>query len=417
MTGLRGQLFADEGRPPPETSTRPEAATPAGSALGDRTGSFTSEETDLGQALPPDVAMLRVQERKSGPRSYELHFHYRGEFDSANSEEHLRRQQAHKDLALSRLDDDIGGAEWKEAFNQVKGWSGPQTKMHEWLDRLLPEESAQLIVFDVTNYELPWEMFYHEPEKRWESGPRGWLGALIPVSRWTSLDYSRRSWNFNAEPLQVTGGLVMMENEGLGDPRDRDFYSDYEVAQRAREVSGLVRLLATSTEGFPVFSLLMIRCHGQRTENNRLELDGIVLDDLAETRLPALEQHRAVVLLNACITAGTVTHNAKHRGAPTRSVTQTFLLAGAGGVIATLGYINTDHSQEFAVEFVKATEAGQNLASYLCDYRKSIAKRMLPEPGDLEERTVDDYREFFWSFMYVYYGHPHTTLKVLPRGR
>ncbi|SFP08747.1 CHAT domain-containing protein [Actinomadura madurae] len=410
---MREFLGADGGRPP-EPSPRPDASgaadVPAANVLGERTGAFGARRVPLDHELSPDVALLCVKANAYGPRSFELHFHHGGEVRSANGRDALDKQQAHPELALSRLKADVPDEEWKRLFHWIGEWSGYQFALNCWLRDLLMNAGAQLIVFDVTGYEIPWELFRYEPPPG-AAGPDGWLGALVPVSRWTSLPHDTQEWHLGAAPREMNGGLLMMEDAAMR--TDVDVYADFEVAGREQAIKDLVRRLEVEEE-LLAFSLLMIRCHGEWAPGERLTLNGVVLEELIERRLPVLRRNGAVVLLNACISGRPITDDREHLRAPTRGFAQKFLREGASAVIATLGDVDLDHSHEFAVEFVAdAAARDQNLARYLRDYRADVARRMRPEPGRPDTRTPDDYRMFFWSFMYVYYGHPDTTLRLI----
>lgn len=411
---MREFLTAYGGRPP-EPSPRPDAAdVPAVNVLGERTGPFGARRVPLDHEVSPDVALLCVKANAYGPRSFELHFHYRGEVRSANRHDELDKQQAHEQLALSRLKADVPDEEWRRLFSWIGEWCGYQFALNCWLGDLLKNDGAQLIVFDVTGYEIPWELFRYEPPPG-AAGPDGWLGALVPVSRWTSLPHDTEEWHLGAVPREVNGGLLMMEDAAMRS--DVDVYADFEVAAREQAIKELVRRLEVEEAELLAFSLLMIRCHGEWAPGDRLMLNGVVLEELIEGRLPVLRRNGAVVLLNACISGRPITDDRKHLRAPTRSFAQKFLREGASAVIATLGDVDLDHSHEFAVEFVAdAAMKGQNLARYLRDYRADVARRMRPAPGRPDTRTADDYRMFFWSFMYVYYGHPETTLRLIRAG-
>ncbi|QFG22996.1 CHAT domain-containing protein [Actinomadura sp. WMMB 499] len=417
---LRNHLAADSGRPPPETAVRrygadaPDVRDAAGdSAPGERTASWSAQNVKIDDVLPPDIALLCVKSNTgNGLRGFELHFHYRTPVRSAVEPDDLGKQQAYERLSLGRLRRD-GDDDWKGLFDWLEEWSGAQNALNRWLGELLANERAQLIVFDVTSYEVPWELFYYRPPPYRETGPEGWLGALVPVARWTSLPYDDHEWHLGAQPRQVTGGLLMMEDASMG--TDVDSYVRYEVAARERTLVSLLRLLQGEETADLAFSLLLIHCHGELAERNRVLLDGT---DLASIKgpWPALLRNRAIVLLNACISGRSVTDSDDRIGAPARSCAQKFLGRGAGGVIATLGDVHLDHAREFAVNFVARAEGrDQNLAEYLREYRAEIAEFMRTALCEPDALKPVDYKMFFWSFMYVYYGHPLTTLRLHPK--
>ncbi len=409
---MRAYLEADGGQAM-EAATRPEGAeAPAENALGERTGDFGPRRVRLDHELSGDTAMLCVKARHGRRRGFDLYFHYRGEIWVSNKKS--KHQRAPSELVLGRLTSDLSAEKWKELFHKLKEWCGYQRALNSWLGDLLENERARLIVFDVTGYEIPWELFYRRPP-RGLAGRRGWIGAMIPVSRWTSLPYEEVEWNFGGLPQQAKGGLLMMEDAALRAGPETDAYRKYEVADREPALSGLIRLL--EGEDGPSFALLMIRCHGERTEYDRLALNGVLLEELVENDLLVLRRNSAIVLLNACISARPATGAENRFWAPTRSFAEKFLDQGASGVIATMGDIDRHHSHVFATRFVnRAGKEDLNPASHLRDHRKILADHMQRAPGGFDGRSADDYKTFFWSFMYVYFGHPDTTLRLLPKG-
>ncbi|TDE26839.1 CHAT domain-containing protein [Actinomadura sp. 6K520] len=409
---MRGEMSADGGEPP-EARTRPAVpAVPSDAVPAPEPESLPAGPAPLDEELAPNVAMLSVKANaRYGPRSFELHFHHRGEHHGATSDDDLDAQQAHEDLSLGRLNGAVDDEEWRRTHDWMMNWWGGLRTLHSWLGDLLQDENAQLVVFDVTGYEIPWELCFHQPPPG-RSGPRGWLGELIPVTRWTSLLYEQAGGRYGAVAQERTGGLMMMEAEDLREGLDA--FAKYEVRDREPTVDKLLRSLSDENAEHPPFSLLMIRCHGEYTAD-RLKLNGIALERLFEYDMSALRAAQAIVLLNACITGRTVMDSG-HLGAPTRSFAQTFLTKGARGVIATGGDIGARHSHGFAVKLVqRAGKNPENLARFLHEHRRHYAKRVRFRPNEPDDRFPDAYKRFFWSFMYVYFGHPDTTLRLVRR--
>ncbi|WP_067461165.1 hypothetical protein [Actinomadura macra] len=407
---IRELVYADGGEPP-ERRTRQAVPDPAPEieVRGESRG-FTAETVSLDHELPPDVALLCVKANaRYGPRSFELYFHHRGTVRAANSGDDLDKQEAHERLSLGRLTDGLADEEWGETYRWMMNWWGRQFTLNSWIRELLESPGAQLVVFDVTSYEIPWELCYHAPPPG-RPGDSGWLGQLIPVTRWTSLLFGEAEWQYGAVPQAASGGILMMESEDLR--KEPDGFADFVVRSREPTVEKLLRGLADDDPAQSLFSLLMIRCHGEYTPDNRLSLNGTNLERLFEYDMTALRKAEAIVLLNACITGRPVTDTA-HLAAPTRSFAQTFLSKGARAVIATAGDIGVVHSHLFAVKLVgRAGQGAQNLARLLFEHRSHYAEKVRLRPGEPDRRTVGAYKRFFWSFMYVYYGHPDTTLRL-----
>ncbi|GAA1860593.1 hypothetical protein [Actinomadura bangladeshensis] len=409
---MRGHIEADGGRPP-ETAVRPESAVDrAENVLGELVGDFGPNRVKLAGEWSPDTAMLCVKAYREQTRGFELCFHYRGKLWTANGDADPECRQAPLELVLGRLRGDASDETWEELFHTLKEWCGYQRALNGWLEDLLKNENAKLIVFDVTGFEFPWELFHHWPTDG-RPGPAGWIGTMIPVTRWTSVPYRREKWEFAGVPWQAEGGLLMMEDAGLRLNGTGDAYGKYEVADREPTLVGLIRRL--EMDDGPHFALLVIRCHGERTKYNRLMLNGVLLERLVENELRVLRRNSAVVLLNAC-GSGRPAEGEGGFWPPTRSFVEKFLSQGASGVIATTGEIGRDYSHVFGSDFVeKAGKDVLNPAEYLRDHRRAIAQHIGRPPGESGGPDAADYRTFFWSFMYVYFGHPDTTLHLSPK--
>lgn len=409
---MHSAVHADGGAAP-QARTRPAGPdVPAGAVAAPEAESLAAAPAPLAEELSSSVAMLCVKANaRYGPRSFELHFHYKGEHRTAASDDDLDVQQAHADLSLGRLNGEVTEDEWRRTYNWLMNWWGGLPKLHAWLGELLKDEDPQLVVFDVTGYEIPWELCYHQPPPG-RDGPRGWLGELIPVTRWTNLLYEPVSWRYGAVAQARTGGLMMMEAEDLREGVDT--FTGFEVRSREHTMDKLLRSLSDENAQHPSFSLLMIRCHGEYAAGNVLKLNGIALEQFFEYDMPALRDAQAIVLLNACIT-GRPIMDTDHRAGPTRSFAQTFLSKGARGVIATAGDIGVRHSHGFAVRLVqRAAHTDENLARLLLEHRRHYADSARRRPDDpVDNRTANTYKRFFWSFMYVYFGHPDTTLRLV----
>ncbi|MFE7560014.1 hypothetical protein [Kitasatospora sp. NPDC057500] len=101
-----------------------------------------------------------------------------------------------------------------------------------------------------------------------------------------------------------------------------------------------------------------------------------------------------------------------------RSFVELFLRYGASGVVAVIGDIDIDHSHDFATRLLEhAVDKPVNLAAMLQEHRRYYCAELTREPSGGEQRDVEeDYKHFLTSFLYVYYGHPDTTLHLTQPG-
>ncbi|AVH55322.1 MULTISPECIES: hypothetical protein [Streptomyces] len=384
------------------------------------------KKSDITGSLPADAAMLRVMARHSrGEPSFTLFFHYRQKVRRADRPHELEEQRPPK-LALADLGAHIASSKaanpWAAKYYEIAEWWRTKHRLEQWIDRLRAEQpDPQLVVWDQTAFEIPWELYYHDPDPESRCArlrkPAGWLGALLPLIRWTTVHAGRRALSYSAAMSKLRGGVLVCEDEQLEFAPDT--FAAYQVGERSKKMEHLLDRLSTSDE---TFGLLLIRCHGRySTDLNTFTLGDIPYNQLAYKPMPALQRTGAVVLINSCVSGRTVTDSAQPSVEP-RSFAEIFLRKGAGAVIATVGDVELLPSHEFALWLVdRAADAqhegeddrGLNLAAALTEYRRGClerAERALR--GGNPAVAEKEIRRFFNSCMYVYFGHPGTTLRT-----
>jgi len=396
-----------------------------------------SRKSDITGSLPADVAMLRVMARHCrGEPSFTLFFHYGRKVKRADRPHELAEQRPPK-LALATLGEQVANSEaanpWAAKYYEIAEWWRTKHRLEEWIDRLRAEQPApQLVVWDQTTFEIPWELYYHDPDPESRCArlrkPAGWLGTLLPLIRWTTVHAGRRALSYSAAVARLRGGVLVCADEKLGPP---DTFAAYQVGERSEKMEHLLHRLSTSNEAF---GLLLIRCHGRySTDLGTFTLGDIPYHQLSRKAMPALERTGAVVLINSCVSGRAVT-DSTHNSVEPRSFAEIFLRRGASAVIATVGDVDLLPSHEFALWLVeragdaphdgeenRATDArddldgdrGLNLAAALTEYRRGClekAERAMQEGSPaVAEKEI---RRFLNSCMYVYFGHPGTTLRT-----
>ncbi|WP_049580731.1 CHAT domain-containing protein [Streptomyces sp. SBT349] len=438
--GMRDYLRADTGGPPPSPAPARRAAPPpeqlpeqppraerrARAEPEPPPREFEPERVGLNAALPADVAMLRVTGSSwEGRPRLNLSWHHGGSVEVATHEQ-VSIELPPADLSLARLVAEAAEAEaegaarpsgarpWQDTYYEVMNWWLPESRLVEWVRELLAARGQpRLVIWDNTPYDIPWELLYHQPSLDAEPSDEGWLGELIPVVRWLSVHDGARSRDWSAEERASEGGLLMLEDERFAEREDS--FAPYLVEPRARTVQELMNRLGDHLDPF---GLLLIRCHGVYSRATRnFTLGGLSLNEYTDFTMRALRRHRAPVLLNACSSGRTVLE-ARGPGGQVRSFAELFLRRGACAVIATVGDIDLNHSHDFAVRLLHTTEERRtNLAAVLHAHRRHYARRARRRAGEARDsRTEADFKLFFASFLYVYYGHPDTSLRTLARG-
>ncbi|WP_425553519.1 CHAT domain-containing protein [Dactylosporangium salmoneum] len=128
-----------------------------------------------------------------------------------------------------------------------------------------------------------------------------------------------------------------------------------------------------------------------------------------------LRASRTLVLLNACGSARLLGDDRLGEEL-TRSFAEIFLRRGARGVIATTGDVRKLVSAEFVQQLLMGTEQHDvSVPTALRAYRARLA-------ADVKHGERDDARAearlvaFFNGFMYLYFGNPHTLLRMIPKA-
>ncbi|MGW7385344.1 hypothetical protein [Streptomyces sp. NPDC054794] len=397
---------------------------------------FDPEDAGLSAELPPDTALLCVKGTTyAGEPSFELHFHHRGRVFAANRSTDLahRRQPG---LGLPRLVERAERKGWRSTYRHVKGWWQTETVLAAWVDRLKQGDAPRLIVWDQTPHEIPWELLHrrsaglHRPPRRngngdgngggdggagAGAGAGGWLGATLPVIRWTTVWDGARAWRYDARPQHCRGGVLVYEDPEFAVAVDS--VVKHEVGERSTTMADLRTRLGDPATAF---GLLLIRCHGKYSEDiEEFRLGGVPLPELSEDwEMDALQETGAAVLINSCVSARPVVDR-RYNAAVPRNFAEVFLRWGASAVIATVAEVSKAHAHDFAARLVRSARHGPvNLADELMKHRAYYARRAerALAAGD-EDGAEEALEAFFTSFMYAYFGHPGTTLTLEAPGR
>jgi hypothetical protein len=455
---MASRLAAAEGAPALMFSSRPDPGDGRGELptfASDVTAEFSTDDTDLTESLPPNVALLRVDKVDrpgfEGMPRLGLSFLHRGSVRSSTRD--LDRQSPDGNIslaaltALARNSPQFGY--WRDAYAKVRNWWNGMDRLAGWLRNLIEAGSCpQLIVWDETGYEVPWELFYCRdicepgaPQARSE-----WLGALIPVVRWTAT-LAKRYLNYTAEVRRCAGPLLVAEAldpDHLAARRPAaalDPFSGYPVVERFGGLLEMLRRLEAID--LEPFGLAVVHAHGEHSPDpGKFTLDGVPLNELDEYKMDALARSGALVLLNACASARPSVDPAD-QGAVPHSFAEVFLWSGATGVIGTAADIDINQIHEFAVRLLSAaSQRDINIAQALRGQRgyhaeKARLIRAERDRADLERRKADDdrtkieavelekldkkvddtYKWFFAWSTYLFFGHPATTLRVQQGGQ
>ncbi|MFI5689798.1 hypothetical protein [Streptomyces sp. NPDC051636] len=420
---LRGRLQADLGRPAPAQHGRPAASRdePDGVRRSSETALLDAQDAPLSEQLPAGTALLRVRSRTyAGRPNYELDFHYQGGTKSANRDTDLRLRRP-PDLGLPRLAELATEIGWRDTYRRVKGWWKTEPTLIDWVDWLERDENPKLVVWDQTAYEIPWELIYRQriggaAVVNAADGTGGWIGAKLPVIRWTTVWNGRRAERYDPPRKDCRGGVLVYEDKEFR--AEHDGVGRHEVLPRSRHME---ELRARLEDPYTAFGLLLLRCHGTYAKDpEKFMLGDVSLAALSDDwEMPALYDTGAAVLINSCVSART-TEDHRYNAAVPCTFAEVFLRWGAGAVIATLAEVSKADAHDFAARLL--TQAGGrpvNLAEALTENRAYHARRAEKAvrhggPGRVDEEI----QAFFAGFTYAYFGHPETTLALeAPQSR
>ncbi|MEU6556881.1 hypothetical protein ABZ915_42540 [Streptomyces sp. NPDC046915] len=414
---LRGWLQADLGRPALE---RPEGPAAPGHDLDGVRG--TSEPTGLdvrsaplSEQLPAGTALLCVKSRTYADEpNYQLDFYYRGTAYSANQETDLQRRRP-PDLGLHRLAELAREIGWRATYRRVKGWWKTEPTLIKWVDWLERAEDPRLVVWDQTAFEIPWELLYRQriggaAVMDAAGGTGGWIGAGLPVIRWTTVWDGDRAERYDPPRKDCRGGVLVYEDKEFRS--EHDGVGRHEILPRSRRMEDLrVRLERPRTD----FGLLLLRCHGIYSEDpDEFMLGDVSLPELSDDwAMPALYDSGAAVLISSCVSARTVEDHRYNAAVPC-TFAEVFLRWGAGAVIATLAKVSKGHAHDFAARLLTQAQGGPvGLAEAVTDNRAFHA-RWAEEAIRYGDATgaEEAIEAFFAGFTFAYFGHPGTTLAL-----
>ncbi|MEU6371849.1 CHAT domain-containing protein [Streptomyces sp. NPDC046909] len=398
--------------PAPRPAPVPEHVTELDEAVALRPAAV-----DPHQRLPAKFAMLSVHRAYDGGReAFRLRGHSGGELETVLDSEHTQLRP--KNLALHNLRQGTGRPSLpSELLMGLEEWSRGQEALVRWINALRARHGAelQLVIWDDTDYDIPWELLHLSGGQ--ELGmAREILGALVTVVRWTTVHGAGTS-PFG-EPAACSGHVLGFYAEQMR--QDAEVFEEYQHSPH------FVRpwpFLAELTRRELGAGLVYMGCHAEYgPDAHDVKIDVVSWSRLNLQPMPALADGRTLVCLNACDSARAFDNQGRGENA-LRGFAELFLRKGAGGCIATSGKVGDKTAHQQIRELVKRVCADPELpvARALREFRAGAAAR-LPVPLwwlDGEDRSeLDTEREILeslYSFMFVYFGHPFTTLRL--RGR
>ncbi|MFE9878984.1 CHAT domain-containing protein [Streptomyces sp. NPDC005784] len=306
-----------------------------------------------------------------------------------------------------------------DVLHAIHLWSRNQPELGDWLNRVRARHGAtlRLLVWDDTGYELPWELFLL-PEDRARGLREAWLGAQVVMSRWTTVHDSGH--DLPRETTDCCGRVLGYLHHEMAD--DGRVFRPYAHQLHARMSTFLQAL---DTPGEPT-GLVYMGCHGTYGETvPRLTLGNRTWAELNGQAMGALRADRSLVCLNACHSGRAVLNSAQGEQA-LRGFAELFLRKGAGGCIVTAGQVGDKEARVLVRGLVEqvAEHPHRPVTHTLLSFRARAAEDFGPpsavppirdDDGLVDEVGQKRILRLLYAFMFHYYGHPLTTLRLTAR--
>ncbi|MEU8007911.1 CHAT domain-containing protein [Catellatospora sp. NPDC049111] len=355
--------------------------------------------------LPPATALLRVHRRThEGVERFYLELQSDADLHRTASPQDLG-VQGPPDLALAEV---MARGSLRPAIAALRSWSTTKLALRQWITALRRRHGRELrlIVWDETNFQIPWELFFHDTG---DPADRGWLGADFEVIRWTAVFTEIRPDWLTSVSSACNGQLLAFTDPTFPNPAAL-------LARYPHESFGsLDDLLHSLDDTARNVGVVFIWGHGIASSNGeRSTLAGVSLDRLEVFKMRAMLNSRTLVLLNAC-GSGQLLNDDRFGEQGTRNFAEMFLRRGARGVIATSGQVDKADSYDFAWRLLSESESEDlSVPGMLLAHRTNLADALPSDPS--VKATDEQLREFFNGFMYLYFGNPNTLLRMLPSG-
>jgi hypothetical protein len=375
---------------------------------------------DLSASLPPKTALLKVVMARYGNEdAFQLEGYFEQHVWVSDPKE--LRDQLRPQMVLSQV---LSGAASPDTavkcYRYLLNWSTGKNGLKKWIamlrDKMGP--GARLIIWDDTDFGIPWELFRLDST----GGPdTEWLGVAVQAIRWTTVHDPARSDQFSGVATRSSeGGIVLYEDPSLvKDQRHSLAALNYPGTVSKNDMKALLAELADASKRY---GLVYVRAHGINGDSlDRATLAGVRLGDFEGYALPALRESSAVVFLNACNSA-TAVFDVNYGDGLNRNFAEVFLRQHASAVIATLAEVPIEPTWRLCRTIVeKARNQGVSVpeflrarrATYFGQVMKLVHKTGAPvTTEDLTHMQKVAIQGFVYISMFTYFGHPDTVLRL-----
>ena len=319
-----------------------------------------------------------------------------------------------------------GGLPPAQFLDVMGGWSEEKVGLARLLNHLRHRhaDQFQLVVWDNSELRIPWELFWL-PEDPKLGLPDGYLGALLTVTRWVTMDpYEPKNVHpyENPNPYQASGPIVAYIAEDM--EHDNEILQDF-VVHDARSMEHLFDILK-GEERLPsdpaALAMVYVACHGQFDDDARKCVLGdypLLRTYRLKNNLPRLRDQAMLVFLNGCRTGSIGVDTSKYNDGALRGFAMVFLRRGAAGVLATTGAVGKKEAGALAKDLIDHLRGNPNLtvADAVRQLRAVAAERMPPLlsteiPAEQRSAADEELLPLLYPFMYVYFGSPRMLISL-----
>lgn len=265
----------------------------------------------------------------------------------------------------------------------------------------------QLVIYDHTDTEIPWEML------ELETGV--FLGSVVPIARWLPIPLGARGHKTLAISSETCSGRIVayIDAEELSDTTvERKMLASFTTEFHPN----LAHLYDKLKQPLTHVGLVYLGCHGMFVPQNidmvaygSQNNPGNRLIPLLLENLDGSDQDRPILFINACHSGRVIRRKEEYRlhGLPV-----VMLKRIGAGLIGTLGPVGSTYASDIAEHILRAIleqPEGVQPAQLLRQLRAMAAQQLISNRESRENQL-----RFIYTFMYVYYGNPQVLLRLLP---
>lgn len=401
--------------PDPEwTTPDPRPLPEAGTVVG-RVG-FDDTRT-----LPPGFATLTVH--RHGEDGFRLTGFAPGVriFGSEPTDNATVARYAPARLSADELVEHHSAARPVEIIADFNTWSRGHGRnaLRSWLNEVrIRQPDLHLIIADSTNLAIPWEAFrLAEPPHPGDALAAGWLGAVLPVTRWTpsfAEKVDRAAGSLNSRPACEGGVVGYFARDLRSTVVDRQILKGFLAGEPHEDGDAFIAALRTSVPpGGKPPAMVYVGAHYQHDDDPTRRFIGPF--QLARMNfyeeLPLISDGRTIIFLNVCRSAEMST--VPGRGDDSLyGMPDFFLRKGAAGLIGTTSKVGAGTAPDVLADLLReAADAPQTPIPQLL---RRLRERADKDAGPLVDQKD---RALVWrwidTFNYVYYGHPLATFRLV----